>query len=219
MTRLAFDIPETQGMTQYLTEWNDIFSLVAASFSSLQTVSVRVQLYDTLSACWSSFWDGGLLELDRLQLRGVKFTIFDQEMQPYFIYSENPSQHQSMPFHGCRDRLRLDHKYDQNKNDDLRLFFRYSPNPCPLYIRSFIHLLPRRKRLHGMIRHEDMLQREHPAYQYKFEVSGTAKCGIFGYQFDAAATSKAEIEENIGKPKYDHVALSHLTPTLTVRPD
>lgn len=81
MTRLSFDIPETQGMTQYLAEWNDIFSLVAASFSSLETISVQVQLYDLPSACWSSFWDGGLLELDRLQLKRVKFTIIDQEMQ------------------------------------------------------------------------------------------------------------------------------------------
>lgn len=208
---LAFIIPETQGMTKYLAEWNDIFSLVAASFSSLETISVEVQLYDPLSACWSSFWDGGLVELDRLQLKGVKFTILDEEMQPYFTYSANPSQQKPTPFHDCRDRLRLNHGYNQNNEEDLRLFFRYSPNPGPLYVRNLIHLLPRRDRSHSMIRHEDLLQREYPTYENKFDFSDMKKRAIFGYQFNAATTSKAEIEENIRKL---HLSRERLTRKL-----
>ncbi|KAI0576699.1 hypothetical protein Alg130_08684 [Pyrenophora tritici-repentis] len=199
MAHLTFEILEKQGMTQYLSEWNDIFALLAASFSALETTAIQVQLYDPISACWNPFWDGGLLALDHLQLKEVKFIIVDGDMQPYFTYSANPSHNQSMPFRECRDLLRLDRGYNHGDNEYLRVICRNSPNPCPLYVPNLIRPLSWYDGSDRMLRHEDILQRDYSAYQYNFEEFGTMERAIFGYQFDATATSKAEIEENTRK--------------------
>ncbi|KAM3075774.1 hypothetical protein ACMFMG_007900 [Clarireedia jacksonii] len=213
----------------FLAEWNETFSLIAASFLGLRTISVHVQLFDTHSACWSSFWDGGLLELDRLNLEGMEFVILDATMQPYFIYSagnglksgqrfsayngivsqdsheqtNTPSDSAAPPypyywyFHHCRDYLRLSQRYEENNDEDLRLFFRFSPNPCPLYVRNLIHLLPKRNRTHADIRREDILQRDFH-YQYAYDSTDKDKAHpIIGYQFSDQGRSEVEIAEGV----------------------
>jgi hypothetical protein len=234
ISHLAFDIPETHGMTTHLAEWNDTFSLIAASFFGLRTISVKVQLHDPLSACWSSFWDGGLLELDRLQLKGLEFIVLDGDMQPYFTYSAGiapksgylysshnglgspstekesksdsaASQSDPVSFHRCRDRFRQAHQYDRNDDADQRIFFRFSPNPCPLYVRNLIHLLPRRKRTHADIRRQDGLQRELP-YRYAF-TDGVYP--IFGYQFSDPNIEQEEIVRNIKKLRLSRQRLAN----------
>jgi hypothetical protein len=84
---LAFEIAEIRGMTIFLAEWNDIFSLIAASFTSLQTVSITVQLVNLPHIWGSSFWDAGLLELDRINLKSAQFVIVDDKLSRQFTYT------------------------------------------------------------------------------------------------------------------------------------
>ncbi|KAH8691641.1 hypothetical protein BGW36DRAFT_388710 [Talaromyces proteolyticus] len=216
---LNFQILEARGMTKFLAEWNDLFSLLATVCDCLRTLSVQVQLFDPPYACWSSFWDAGLLELDRLDLKGLSFVILDRDGKLYFAYTAGnfapakisllgraksvldvdlfetvgtlkPAKgiiHSDLvSFRACRNRFREAHAYDVNNNADGSIFFRFSPNPCPLYVRNLIHLIPRRNRSHVDIRREDRLEREYSTYQYAYQANeqGTDKVDrIIGYQF------------------------------------
>lgn len=84
---LAFEIAESYGMTIFLAEWNDTFSLLAASFRRLQTVSVTVQLMNMPHIWGSTFWDAGLLELDRINLKSARFIIVDGNLKRQFVYT------------------------------------------------------------------------------------------------------------------------------------
>ncbi|QKX60392.1 uncharacterized protein TRUGW13939_07537 [Talaromyces rugulosus] len=74
-------------MTIFLAEWNDIFSLIAASFTGLQTVSITIQLVNFPHIWGSSFWDAGLLELDRINLKSAQFVIVDENLSRQFTYT------------------------------------------------------------------------------------------------------------------------------------
>lgn len=84
---LAFDIVEARGMTIFLAEWNDIFCLMSAALKGLQTVSITIQLVDMPHIWGSSFWDAGLLELDRIHLKSARFVIVDEHLKPQFVYT------------------------------------------------------------------------------------------------------------------------------------
>jgi hypothetical protein len=116
---------------------------------------------------WSSFWDAGLLELDRLkQLRSVDFTIRDEHIwqnplvQTYHADFSGSASEPRKLLHSIRDRVRLDRGYDASKPSDLDVTFRCSPNPCPLYVSNLIRSLPRRGRSNIEIHYGNMLNRQ-----------------------------------------------------------
>lgn len=180
ITQLAFDIP-MEGITVNVGEWNDIFSLMAASFSCLERISGHMQLEVPRDTLRDSFWNGGLLELDRLRLKEVKATILEEDMQPHFTYSTNRSQDQWLPFQDCRDRLYPDRGYDRKDDLDLYISYRYTSNPCPLYIRNLIYLMAGRDQSHVTLLPESFDQRNYPAYRFDYGLSDTTKRTIFGY--------------------------------------
>jgi hypothetical protein len=120
ISHLSFKFPETLSMAEFLWEWNDIFSLIAASFFRLRTVSFQMQLYNKSNACYSTFWDAGLLKLDHLAL-SARYVAGDTHQFLNSVHaSENNqdssgtesvgSSQQSRPlhttfFHDCRDQL------------------------------------------------------------------------------------------------------------------
>ncbi|KAL1998518.1 hypothetical protein VTN02DRAFT_6024 [Thermoascus thermophilus] len=228
IAHLAISITEDFGMHKNLAEWNEMFSLIAESFLGLQTLSIEMYLdHYTDTSLRSTFWDGGLLELDRLNLKGIQLILHGPpEEEPYLKYaagvqvgpprfhhssqdpstkgdtrtvessvddgavesSECPQQDRPVSFRHARNLLRARYGDVKDAEQDQRLFFRFSPNPNPLYVRNLIRMLPRRGRTHADIRREDMLQREY-SFHNAYEDSDTEKeHPIIGFQFRETAS-------------------------------
>lgn len=91
LAHLTFDISTRRGMETHGAEWNETFSLIGLSFLGVSTISLNITVAWTEICFKNVFWDGGLLELDRLKLKGIKLVIWrtnpEGHSKIYFSYS------------------------------------------------------------------------------------------------------------------------------------
>ncbi|RAL15130.1 uncharacterized protein BO97DRAFT_385410 [Aspergillus homomorphus CBS 101889] len=114
-----------------------------------------------------------------------------------------PDEH--ICFRRARDRLRDQVRQDASISEEWashdsyhsgQLFFRFSPNAFPLYVRHLIHALPRRwpHRTHADIRREDRLHTNKTEYAYVYREDPSCpelpRQPIFGFQFNPNTTLK-----------------------------
>ncbi|PWY94121.1 hypothetical protein BO94DRAFT_553946 [Aspergillus sclerotioniger CBS 115572] len=212
ISHLQIRIPLVQSVETHLPEWNETFSLLSLAFCGLSSISVEIYFRYAEQTWRDTFWDGGLLELDRLNLKGMRLAIYQGETNPqsFFDYSagtlESKPENQttSLPnpisFHHARDTLRQRDRSRIDPNDTGRIFFRLSPNDFPLYVCNLIHLLPQRNRTDAEIRRQDRRQREY-IYHYAYaEDDSDHSYPIFGFQFnDNLKANKEEIARGLEK--------------------
>ncbi|KAB8238997.1 uncharacterized protein BDW43DRAFT_296368 [Aspergillus alliaceus] len=197
LANLAFRIPLRQGMETYLAEWNETLSLVSLGFPGLSAISIEIHVQYPPLALGDTFWDASLLELDRLNLKGINLVIYEgtetAANNVFFKYSAGtlPRLMVTTPappglpvsFRHARDALRHEKNAPVNHGPG-RLFFRLSPNLFPLYVRSLIHLLPWRGWTQGDVRQEDRYQRI-ATYEYAYANDDEEhRRPIFGFQFN-----------------------------------
>ncbi|PYH47820.1 uncharacterized protein BP01DRAFT_414124 [Aspergillus saccharolyticus JOP 1030-1] len=118
-----------------------------------------------------------------------------------------PNEH--ICFRRARDKLREQVRQDASIGEEWtshdsyhsgQLFFRFSPNVFPLYVRHLIHALPRRwpHRTHADIRREDRLHTNKTEYAYVYREDNSCsehhRRPIFGFQFNPNATLKHDDE-------------------------
>ncbi|RAH64980.1 uncharacterized protein BO66DRAFT_475411 [Aspergillus aculeatinus CBS 121060] len=96
---LAFFLPLAQGMETHAAEWHETFALVRHAYPHLRSVSVEMALAFPAAGGKDTYWDGGLLELDRLRsLRGMRVVVYGGDVaaaaaevekkpdEPFFLY-------------------------------------------------------------------------------------------------------------------------------------
>ncbi|RAH50973.1 uncharacterized protein BO95DRAFT_510498 [Aspergillus brunneoviolaceus CBS 621.78] len=94
---LAFFLPLAQGMETHAADWHETFALVRHACPHLRSVSVEMALAFPAASGKDTYWDGGLLELDRLRsLRGMRVIVYGGDVaaaevekkpeEPFFLY-------------------------------------------------------------------------------------------------------------------------------------
>ncbi|RAK76518.1 uncharacterized protein BO72DRAFT_129638 [Aspergillus fijiensis CBS 313.89] len=96
---LAFFLPLAQGMETHAADWHETFALVRHACPHLRSVSVEMALAFPAASGRDTYWDGGLLELDRLRsLRGMRVVVYGGDHvaaaaevekkpdEPFFLY-------------------------------------------------------------------------------------------------------------------------------------
>ncbi|PYH98528.1 hypothetical protein BO71DRAFT_425982 [Aspergillus ellipticus CBS 707.79] len=232
LKHLAFCTPIILGMETHIAEWNETLSLAGLGLRGLSTISIEIHLqYPEL--CWRSmYWDYGMLELDRLNLKGIRVAIYKGETtnDPFFIYSAGisppslttstttPASH-SLPvsFRHARDELR------RQKNAPMhdvprRLFLRLAPNEFPLCVRNLIHTLPLQHLSHADIRREDRYHRPY-AYYYAYPEEDTEQqTPIVGFQYGDDVKENAEyIARGLARLRDSRQRLEQMAPGLGLR--
>ncbi|OJJ77172.1 hypothetical protein ASPBRDRAFT_50124 [Aspergillus brasiliensis CBS 101740] len=214
IAHLRIRIPLVQSVETHLAEWNETLSLISLAFHGLSTIAIDVHFRYAEQTWRDTFWDGGLLELDRLKLKGMQLVIYEGERDPrqFFEYSAGTlaSGKQSnqkaatrtnpISFHHARDTLRQRDQSRIDPNDTGRLFFRLSPNDFPLYVCNLVHLIPQRPRTEAEIRREDRHQRDYN-YHYAYPEDDPEHVNpIFGFQFsEELKENKDEIARGLDK--------------------
>ncbi|PYI20818.1 hypothetical protein BO99DRAFT_102429 [Aspergillus violaceofuscus CBS 115571] len=215
---LSFFLPQSQGMETHAAEWHETFAFVSLACPHLRSVSVAMALAFPSASGKDTYWDGGLLELDRVTgLRGMRVVIYRQEEggknDLFFGYTagrlhpavsdlqmdtaavgagagagSESTADRPISFHHARDTLRRALSLPDSNSG--RLFFRTSPNVFPLYVRNLTEMLLRRRRSHAEIRGEDRMQRSE-LYHYGY-LNGRAFEGdrVFGFQYSTSGRPK-----------------------------
>ncbi|KAL1879041.1 hypothetical protein Plec18167_004338 [Paecilomyces lecythidis] len=104
ISHLCIDLSDSFGANT--AAWNESLAVIARSFVGLKTLSITIWLGSFQQAFRSNFWSGGLLDLDRLQLQGLRLVIYGRPGQPVFDYSagtavELPVEHFNTHIRRC----------------------------------------------------------------------------------------------------------------------
>ncbi|KAJ9210988.1 hypothetical protein DTO166G4_7380 [Paecilomyces variotii] len=104
ISHLSLDLSDSFGGNT--AAWNESLAVIARAFVGLKTLSITIWLGSFHQAFRPNFWSGGLLDLDRLQLQGLRLVIYGRPGQPVFDYSagtgvELPVEHFNTHLRQC----------------------------------------------------------------------------------------------------------------------
>lgn len=85
IAHLSIDLSDSFGANTAV--WNESLAVIARAFVGLKTLSITIWLSTFQQAFRPNFWLGGLLDLDRLRLQGLRLVIYGRPGQPVFDYS------------------------------------------------------------------------------------------------------------------------------------